>query len=107
MKPSRREFIAAVSGALALGAETSNDLKLWYRQPARAWTDALPMGNGRLGGMVFGGIASERIALNEDTVWAGGRRDRNESGGPGEPPDCARPCSRAIPTRPRRSPIGR
>ena len=51
-------------------------LVLRYRQPARAWTEALPIGNGRLGGMVFGGTASERIALNEDTVWAGERRDR-------------------------------
>jgi hypothetical protein len=51
-------------------------LVLLYREPARAWTEALPIGNGRLGGMVFGGTASERIALNEDTVWAGERRDR-------------------------------
>jgi alpha-L-fucosidase 2 len=51
-------------------------LVLRYRQPARVWTEALPIGNGRLGAMVFGGLASERIALNEDTVWAGERRDR-------------------------------
>jgi alpha-L-fucosidase 2 len=49
---------------------------LRYREPALAWTEALPIGNGRLGAMVFGGTASERIALNEDTVWAGERRDR-------------------------------
>lgn len=45
---------------------------LWYRQPASTWTEALPVGNGRLGAMVFGGIASERIQLNEDTLWSGG-----------------------------------
>jgi alpha-L-fucosidase 2 len=44
---------------------------LWYRAPASTWTEALPVGNGRLGGMVFGGVAVERIQLNEESVWAG------------------------------------
>lgn len=44
---------------------------LWYREPARSWNEALPLGNGRLGAMVFGGVADERIALNEDTLWTG------------------------------------
>ncbi|MEO8375669.1 MAG: glycoside hydrolase family 95 protein [Sphingomonas bacterium] len=48
---------------------------LWYRQPAREWTEALPVGNGRLGAMVFGGTAHERLQLNEDTLWAGGPYD--------------------------------
>ncbi len=74
---TRRGFIAAVSGGLALGAEPSNDLKLWYRQPASIWTDALPVGNGRLGAMVFGGIETERIALNEDTLWSGSPKPWN------------------------------
>ncbi len=47
------------------------DLMLWYRQPAVEWTEALPIGNGRLGAMVFGGVAQERLQLNEDTLWAG------------------------------------
>lgn len=42
-------------------------MELWYRQPAGAWAEALPVGNGRIGGMVFGGALTERIALNEDT----------------------------------------
>lgn len=46
-------------------------LSLWYRQPTVIWEDALPLGNGRLGAMVYGGVAKERIVLNEDTVWAG------------------------------------
>jgi alpha-L-fucosidase 2 len=50
-------------------------LTLWYRQPARAWTEALPIGNGRLGAMVFGHVTSERIQLNEDTLWGGGPYD--------------------------------
>ncbi|MGD1074212.1 MAG: glycoside hydrolase family 95 protein, partial [Bryobacteraceae bacterium] len=49
---------------------------LWYRHPAQRWGDALPVGNGRLGGMVFGGITKERVQLNEDTIWNGKKRDR-------------------------------
>lgn len=45
--------------------------RLWYRQPAGVWTEALPVGNGRLGAMVFGRVAQERLQLNEDTLWAG------------------------------------
>ncbi len=46
-------------------------LSLWYDQPSEKWTDALPLGNGRLGAMVFGGIERERLALNEDTLYSG------------------------------------
>lgn len=49
----------------------SRDLKLWYRQPAANWNEALPIGNGRLGAMIFGGTANDRIQLNEETVWSG------------------------------------
>ncbi|WP_270170043.1 glycoside hydrolase family 95 protein [Paenibacillus sp. SYP-B4298] len=50
---------------------------LWYSKPARIWEEALPIGNGRLGAMIFGDPQQERIALNEDSVWYGGPRDRN------------------------------
>src|SRR5208282_3655145 len=50
---------------------------LWYKQPAGKWTDALPIGNGRLGAMVFGGVAAERLQLNEDTLWSGAPRPWN------------------------------
>ncbi len=46
-------------------------LNLWYAQPADKWTEALPVGNGRLGAMVFGGVFDERIQFNEDTLWKG------------------------------------
>jgi alpha-L-fucosidase 2 len=51
--------------------ESASELLLWYDEPAVEWTEALPLGNGTLGGMVFGGITQERIQLNESTVWTG------------------------------------
>ncbi len=45
-------------------------LKLWYRQPALQWDHAMPIGNGRLGAMVFGGVPSEKIVLNEESIWS-------------------------------------
>src|SRR5206468_8033168 len=49
---------------------------LWYRAPAANWNEALPVGNGRLGAMVFGRVVDERLQLNEDSVWAGEKLDR-------------------------------
>jgi alpha-L-fucosidase 2 len=56
-----------------------NPLVLWYDQPATQWIEALPIGNGRLGAMVFGGTENERLQLNEDTLYAGGPYDPNNS----------------------------
>lgn len=50
---------------------------LWYNEKASDWNEALPVGNGRLGAMVFGGAFREQIQLNEDSVWSGGKRERN------------------------------
>lgn len=50
---------------------------LWYDKPAMDWNEALPLGNGRIGGMVFGGIDCEQMQVNEETVWYGGPMDRN------------------------------
>jgi len=52
-------------------------LKLWYKQPAKIWEEALPVGNGRLGAMVFGDIKKERIQLNEESLWAGSPINNN------------------------------
>ena len=57
----------------------SGPLTLWYRTPATNWTSALPVGNGRLGAMIFGGVERERLQLNEDTLWAGGPYDPNNT----------------------------
>jgi alpha-L-fucosidase 2 len=51
--------------------------RLWYDTPADDWNKALPVGNGRIGGMVFGQPLNEKIQLNEDSVWSGGKRTRN------------------------------
>ena len=61
--------------------------KLWYRNPAKEWVEALPVGNGRLGAMVFGGAPVERLQLNEDTLW---------SGEPKKPDECNNPGARGI-----------
>jgi alpha-L-fucosidase 2 len=55
-------------------------LKLWYRQPAAKWTEALPLGNGRAGAMVFGGVDTAQFQLNDATLWSGGPRDGNNPG---------------------------
>ena len=69
-------ILAVVPGVIPLVA--ADNTRLWYKAPADsdAWTDALPIGNGRLGGMVFGIPVQERIQLNEETVWSGSHRDR-------------------------------
>ncbi|XEC96151.1 glycoside hydrolase N-terminal domain-containing protein [Paenibacillus tarimensis] len=60
-----------------MNAENRDKMTLWYRKPAEEWAEALPVGNGRLGGMVFGGVKHERIQLNEDTLWSGTPEDPN------------------------------
>lgn len=50
---------------------SADDLKLWYSRPATVWTEALPLGNSRLGVMVYGGTGAEELQLNEETVWGG------------------------------------
>ena len=55
----------------------AGDLKLWYGKPAKDWTEALPVGNSKLGAMVYGGTGREELQLNEETFWAGGPYDNN------------------------------
>ena len=63
-------------------------LALWYQRPATEWLEALPVGNGRLGGMVYGGVPSERIGLNDDTLWSGGPKECDN-------PEALRPCRKS------------
>lgn len=80
--PTNRLFAAAMLAAtIPLAAEdnrVSPTTTLWYENPATGWqTEALPIGNGRLGAMIFGGVSRERIALNEESVWSGSRTNWN------------------------------
>ena len=68
-------FLSVIMMLLPLASMAQNNgqnpLKLWYDAPANYWEEALPLGNGRLGAMVFGGIAHEEFQLNEETIWTG------------------------------------
>ena len=78
--------VAFIQSVLLIGqqsrAEVAPDkaLCLWYAQPAEKWTDALPIGNGRMGAMIFGGVFDERIQFNEDTLWKGFPHDYDRAG---------------------------
>ncbi|MFO1488339.1 MAG: glycoside hydrolase family 95 protein [Verrucomicrobiota bacterium] len=76
-------FTLAVVNGLLVHASSGNAADvpmLWYAQPADKWTEALPLGNGHMGAMVFGGIGSERIQFNEDTLWKGRPHDYVRAG---------------------------
>ncbi|MBL7969911.1 MAG: glycoside hydrolase family 95 protein [Prolixibacteraceae bacterium] len=67
--------------SLALQAKEQNHhLRLWYSKPAQKWTEALPIGNGRLGAMIFGGVENDRIQFNEETLWTGAPNDYAHQG---------------------------
>ncbi|MEQ4574154.1 MAG: glycoside hydrolase family 95 protein [Gammaproteobacteria bacterium] len=83
LKSGAAAALLAQLPALAKAQDTvaaDDALTLWYRQPARQWVDALPLGNGRFGAMVWGGTARERLQLNEDTLFAGQPYDANPAG---------------------------
>lgn len=61
-------------------APPEQPLSLWYRRPADKWSEALPIGNGRLGAMVFGGIETERLQFNDDTIWTGQPHEYHHEG---------------------------
>ena len=65
---------------LAPHAVPAQSLQLWYPRPAEKWVEALPLGNGRLGAMVFGGITNEHVQFNEDTVWTGRPHEYHREG---------------------------
>ncbi|MFI9574249.1 glycosyl hydrolase family 95 catalytic domain-containing protein [Microbispora rosea] len=80
------QWTAVARAAVAAPPEVSaaNDLALWYDESAGTdWLRALPIGNGRLGAMVFGNVDTERLQLNEDTIWAGGPYDQSNTRGAG------------------------
>ncbi|MFD2163810.1 glycoside hydrolase N-terminal domain-containing protein [Paradesertivirga mongoliensis] len=72
--------LLALGGLLIASFTKAQDYKLWYNKPAQKWTDALPIGNGRLGAMIFAGLESDRIQFNEETLWTGEPRDYHREG---------------------------
>lgn len=77
-------FFLLFSGVSIFAQQESEELKIWFNHPATSWNEALPVGNGRLGAMVFGYPLSERLQLNEETVWSG------------QPVDFVNPESKAV-----------
>ncbi|MCF7669923.1 MAG: glycoside hydrolase family 95 protein, partial [Verrucomicrobia bacterium] len=73
-------ILIVLSAILITPCMRASEWVLWYEKPAEKWVQALPIGNGRLGAMVFGGVEEERIQLNEDTLWAGSPVDRDREG---------------------------
>jgi len=67
-----KRILLCIFSVIPFSLLAQHHLKLWYKQPAKIWTEALPLGNGRLGAMVFGGVNEETISLNEATLWSGG-----------------------------------
>jgi len=72
--------VLCASSAAGAAEAANQPVTLWYTRPAKAWTEALAIGNGRLGGMVFGGSAKERIQFNDDTLWSGAPHDYSHDG---------------------------
>ncbi|PIQ21468.1 MAG: alpha-L-fucosidase, partial [Cytophagales bacterium CG18_big_fil_WC_8_21_14_2_50_42_9] len=68
-------FLALPAFSQETGQASGDELKIWFNHPANNWNEALPVGNGRLGAMVFGGITNERLQLNEESVWSGKPED--------------------------------
>ena len=72
----KKSFFLLIALA-GVSVSAQKDLKLRYKQPAVEWTEALPVGNGTLGAMVFGRVEAELIQLNEATLWSGGPVHKN------------------------------
>ena len=72
-------LMAIVASCLTASAQDDNTERLWYDKPASIWLEALPLGNGRLGAMVYGGTKTEQVQLNEDSFWSGGPHNNNST----------------------------
>lgn len=72
-------FMLFVCAVVMAAEKLDNDQRLWYDAPATCWLEALPLGNSRMGAMVFGGTDTEQIQLNEETFWSGGPHNNNSS----------------------------
>ena len=73
-------FVAALASSCRVAEPAPRDLVLWYEEPAAEWAEALPIGNGSMGAMVFGGPAEARYQFNEDSLWVGEPHDYAHTG---------------------------
>src|SRR5450759_3543662 len=64
-------FLLSITYRHSVAQSQPSGMKIWFNHPADSWNDALPVGNGRLGAMIFGGIEKEHLELNEASVWTG------------------------------------
>src|SRR6187549_2492720 len=80
MCTNRKIFFSLMLLFVSKTITIAQDLKLWYTKPASKWVEALPIGNGRMGAMIFGGIENDRIQFNEETLWTGGPRNYSRPG---------------------------
>lgn len=90
MRISRMVLLMAFALDGVAGVRGEAGLRLWYAQPAAKWTEALPLGNGLMGAMVFGGIVDERIQFNEGTLWTGKPHDYVRAGAGEQLPELRR-----------------
>jgi len=88
---NRRAFLSSLHAPAVVPALSDHArLRLWFREPARHFTESLPLGNGRLGAMVFGGAPEERIVLNESSMWSGSVEDADLEGASAALPEIRR-----------------
>jgi alpha-L-fucosidase 2 len=80
MMVNKKKYLLAFLLLISMKLLVAQDLKLWYKQPAVKWTEALPLGNGRIGAMLFGGVENDRIQFNEETLWSGEPRSYSRPG---------------------------
>ena len=96
----KNSVLALRHSSLGAAVAQQSPLTLWYDKPAVLWTDALPVGNGHMGAMIFGGAAHERIQFNEHTVWTGEPHDYAHKAPANRSPksaNCSGPASRRKP----------
>ena len=75
-----KSVILIVVVLLTTFLSNAEEQKLWYLQPANDWNEALPIGNGRMGAMIYGGVEKETIQFNEETLWTGQPHDYAKEG---------------------------
>lgn len=77
---NKKKYLLTLLLLISMKFLVAQDLRLWYKQPAVKWTEALPVGNGRIGAMLFGGVENDRIQFNEETLWSGEPRSYSRPG---------------------------